>query len=146
LEPEVAGELGTDTTFNYQNEVEFLHYDFHGWLGDELLEATPCFIVTENLAMNIQNEKLGGAIFKDLRITPSPLFNELYPDQTLPTFKHMVIFGKVRVNDNTFFEWSGDDFCLSNNSYLVVTNKALEVLKMRQFNYCNTKKLSAALK
>ena len=25
--------------------VHKLHYEFEGWLGDELLESTPCFIV-----------------------------------------------------------------------------------------------------
>lgn len=54
LEPEVAGGLGENSTFNSKGEVEFLHYEFQGWLGDELLESTPCFIVTESMAHSIQ--------------------------------------------------------------------------------------------
>ncbi|MBD0384691.1 hypothetical protein [Paenibacillus sedimenti] len=144
LEPEVAGGLGENTSFTNQGEVEFLHYEFQGWLGDELLESTPCFIVTESMANSIQIANLSGAVFEDIEYTATQEFSELYPNRTLPNFKRLVVLGKVRVQSDAFYEWSGDDFCLTDESYLVVTNNAFDILKVRQLNYCDTKKLSAS--
>ena len=53
LKPEVAGEIGENSKIKYErgiiNEVEFLHYEFTGWLGDEILTSHPCFIVSEDI-------------------------------------------------------------------------------------------------
>ena len=52
IEPEVAGEIGENTIYDNYDEIinqkkkpiiSHLHYIFDGWLGDELLEVTPCF-------------------------------------------------------------------------------------------------------
>lgn len=82
--------------------------------------------------------------FEDIEYTATQEFSELYPNRTLPNFKRLVVLGKVKVQSDAFYEWSGDDFCLTDDSYLIVTNKALEVLKMHQLNYCDIKKLSAS--
>lgn len=143
LEPEVAGGLGENTTFlddTYQNGVEkisHLHYDFYGWLGDELLESTPCFIVTEALAHTIQNSPLKGYLLDEVEITMSDEFKELYPNETLPNFKRLVPLGKVFVEENDYRNWSHEDFCLSQDLSFVVSATAFEVLKKHQLNYCD---------
>ena len=62
LEPEVAGEIGENSKIKYErgmiNEVEFLHYEFTGWLGDEILTSHPCFIVSENIVEDILKSNL----------------------------------------------------------------------------------------
>jgi hypothetical protein len=51
--PEVAAELGGNTVmdaFAHPPKVSRLHLRFMGWLGDDLLETFPCFLVTSRLA------------------------------------------------------------------------------------------------
>jgi hypothetical protein len=50
IEPEVAGGLGPKSETRRGNRrlvVTRLNYTFDGWLGDALIESTPCFILTE---------------------------------------------------------------------------------------------------
>lgn len=52
LQPEVAGGLGAKTIMNttvHPPSVSILEYEFDGWLGDDLLESFPCFVVSERL-------------------------------------------------------------------------------------------------
>ena len=89
IEPEVAGGFGTETVLNanvHPPVVERLHYEFQGWLGDDLLESFPCFIVTEQLANEISFQKLTGIFFDDVKITTSELFSELYPEKSFLNF------------------------------------------------------------
>jgi len=70
IEPEVAGGLGNDTVMNrsvHPPVVTKLHYQFDGWLGDVLLESSPCFIVTELAKQKLQDARLTGATFDESR-------------------------------------------------------------------------------
>ena len=148
LEPEVAGGLGENTTFlddTYQNGVEkisHLHYDFYGWLGDELLESTPCFIVSEELAFTIQTSPLKGYLLNEVEITISEFLKELYPDESLPNFKRLIPLGEVFVQENSYRDWSQDDFCLSQNLSLVISATAFTVLINHQLNNCEVIELN----
>ena len=146
IEPEVAGELGEETSYqNFENVrlkgerpiVNKLHYHFTGWLGDELLEATPCFIVTEALATSIEKNHLSGYRFEEVLISLSDEFKEIYPNRKLPKFKRLVPTGTVYVESGNYKEWSGEDICISQKSYLVVTDKALAVLKAHKIANCD---------
>lgn len=153
LEPEVAGGFGENTIVSNLNNVrlkqekpiiDHLHYEFSGWLGDEILETTPCFIITEGLACSIQRSDLKGYIFADVEISISEKFGELYPGRTLPKFRRIIPQGTVEVNEHVFKNWSGDDFCLSQGSILIVTEKALDVLKKHKLDYCDITDLDAS--
>ncbi|WP_231570837.1 hypothetical protein [Vibrio jasicida] len=53
IEPEVPGGFGKNTLGRFDVHppiVEKLHLEFDGWQGDDLLEAFPCFLVSEHLA------------------------------------------------------------------------------------------------
>jgi hypothetical protein len=147
LEPEVAGGLGEKTIFydeTYKNGVKlisYLHYEFEGWLGDELLEATPSFIVTQELANSIQYSQLNGYIFGKVETTESDLFQELYPNKLLPKFKRLIPKGKVFINNDTYNNWSQEDFCLSQNLELVVSPQAFKVINSHILKHCNVFKL-----
>lgn len=150
LEPEVAGGFGENTVVsNLENVrakrerpiVTHLHYEFSGWLGDEILETTPCFIITESLADSIQRSELKGYTVADVETSVTEEFEELYPGRTLPKFKRLVPQGTVEVRGNNFKSWSGDDFCLSPKSILVVSEKALAVLRKHQLNHCDITEL-----
>jgi len=150
LEPEVAGELGEGTSYQNFDNVRFkgerpvvdkLHYHFTGWLGDELLEATPCFIVTEELATSLERNALSGYRFEDVLISLSDEFIEMYPKRKLPQFKRLVPTGTIYVEKGTFKEWSGEDICVSQKSYLVVSDKALAVFEAHKIANCDITEL-----
>lgn len=133
LLPEVPGELGErtrmDRSFN-PPKISYLHFIFSGWLGDELIECFPCYLVTDTLLKYLNDNGLTGFFIKEAEISYSSLFNELYPNRGRHEFKWLVITGQT-----------GDDFFLSPENYLVVTNRCLNVLKEHgNLNNCEIEK------
>ena len=123
VEPEVAGGWGKNTVFDRTpgkpTFVHKLHYQFDGWLGDELLESTPCFIVSERMAQQIRTARLIGASFDDVEVTTSDQFKDLHPNRQLPKFVWLRVEGRP----------GRDDFATAPDGRLVVSERALEVLK-----------------
>ena len=66
--------------------VRKLHYEFESWLGDAILEAFPCFIVTGELWEAIEHARLTGARIDRAETSTSLLFRKLYPGRKLPAF------------------------------------------------------------
>lgn len=122
VEPEVAGGWGENTEFTRTPGqpvvVHKLHYQFDGWLGDELVESTPCYIVSEKMAGELQQAQLTGFALGDVETTTSEQFRELYPDRELPKFLWFKIEGAP----------ARDDFGVTPDLQLVVSDRALEVL------------------
>jgi hypothetical protein len=145
LDPEVAGEIGDGSEIIYEGglikKVTYLHYEFAGWLGDELLTQTPCFIVTEVVANSIIKSDLTGYRFEEMKVSKSDEFKEFYPDKVLPKFLRLLPLGKVVVDNDKIVEWSGEDFCLEENVDLVVSEYALKVLEKHQMVNCNVEEL-----
>ena len=102
VEPEVAGGLGEHTNINRSTvpaEVTKLHYVFEGWQGDALVESTPCFLVTEELAAAIRQEALNGVSFDEVEVSTSLEFEELHPGLQLPNFLWLRIHGEPAKHD-----------------------------------------------
>jgi hypothetical protein len=122
VEPEVAGGWGENTVFTrtpgLPTVVHKLHYQFDGWLGDELLESSPCYIVSERLAHDIRQHQLTGVEFDDVEVTTSGQFRDLYPDRQLPKFVWLKVAGKA----------GHDDFGIAQGLGLVVSERALDLL------------------
>lgn len=122
IEPEVAGGLGEGTIMSRNTHppiVTRLHYKFDGWLGDVLLESFPCYITTEETAKKLQVLSVTGAAYGDVQVTKSDQFQNLYPARVLPAFIWLQVTGKAGV----------DDFGLSEDFRLVISDRALNVLK-----------------
>ncbi len=122
VSPEVAGELGDNTIMDtsiHPPVVSHFHHRFEGWLGDDLLEVFPCFLVSSALAKALEEAGLVGFSMDDVEVSTSPEFQELYPGRTLPEFRWLKITGKDR----------DADFCLTPNFRLEVSSRALEVLR-----------------
>jgi len=122
VEPEVAGGLGRRTKLDrsvHPPIVHSLHYEFEGWLGDALLETFPVFIVTEVAAETILAARLTGVEFSDLEVTKSEQFDELCHLNRLPNFVWLKPSGVIR----------NDDFSCANDGRLIVSERALQVLK-----------------
>jgi hypothetical protein len=130
IEPEVAGGMGEEThldTSVHPPVVFQLHYEFQGWLGNDILEMFPCYIVTENLKAAIFQTHLTGVNFDNVKISTSYEFNQLYPETVLPGFSWMKIFGKA----------GEDDFGISDKFRLVISEKAYHLLSLFNISAAN---------
>lgn len=145
LDPEVAGEIGENSEIIYENgmikDILHLHYEMMGWLGDELLTQTPCFLVSEALADSLLNSTLSGYQLEKVEVTKSEEFQDLYPNKNLPNFLRLLPLGKVKLNNQIIIEWSGDDFCLDDDIELVVSKDALLIIKKHMIDNCDIKEL-----
>ncbi|WP_278352398.1 hypothetical protein [Chryseobacterium gleum] len=122
IEPEVAGALGEQTQMDnsfFPPLIKSLHYEFEGWLGNDILESFPFYIVTEKLREEIEFEKLTGIIFDQVLISKSETFLELYPNKKLPNFYWAKING----------ESNKDDFFITEKNGLAISERAYSILK-----------------
>lgn len=121
IEPEVAGGLGEETELDnsyFPPLVKKLHYEFDGWLGDDILESFPAYIVTEALKKNIEAENFTGIIFDYVLISKSETFMELYPEKELPVFFWAKINGEAYKDD--FFITENNGLAISERVYLLL--------------------------
>ena len=131
LEPEVSGGFGErsiiDSSF-HPPIVKRLHILFDGWLGDQLLETFPCFVISNDLASEIRNKMLTGYDFDDVEIEKSDQFKDLYGEKDLPKFYWLKVNGKPGISD----------FGISDQFTLIVSERALDLIKSRLRN-CDIK-------
>ncbi|MFB6587896.1 hypothetical protein ACFCVQ_19990 [Bacillus thuringiensis] len=146
LSPEVAGGHGEKTIYSNEKnigtegisgKVQFLHYEFYGWLGDDLLESTPCFIVSEKLKNALLSSELKDFKLEECLISLSEEFQELYPGKELPNFWRLIPLGTVNHENGDYSEWSGHQFCLTIRGDLIVTEEVLSFLKSFTLKYCD---------
>jgi hypothetical protein len=134
LAPEVAGGLGRDTIMDASKHpplVRNLHYLFDGWLGDELLESFPCFIVTDGMRRLIESAAPSGCRFGDVKVSTSDGFDELYPARQLPHFAWLKVDGVA----------GRDDFGISSTGALVVSQRLLEAMQKGVLDHCEIRGL-----
>lgn len=133
LEPEVAGELGEGTVLDrsvHPPKVSKLEYRFTGWLGDELLETFPCYIVTDRLGAELLSARLTGFELDAVSVVASLEFSDLYPGRRLPTFRWLKVSGTAGV----------DDFGLSDSHSLVVSDGALLRIRRCTLSRCDVER------
>ncbi|GAA3989203.1 hypothetical protein GCM10022247_04650 [Allokutzneria multivorans] len=126
VQPEVAGDFGDNTVLDFSVEpavVTRLEYRFSDWLGDAVLECTPCFIVTEALAAAITEAGLTGVEFDELEVSLSPEGEELI-EEPLPRWKWLRFTGKAHQ----------EDLGVDEDFMLVVSERALAVLREHGLN------------
>jgi hypothetical protein len=122
VEPEVAGGFGEETVLDttvHPPIVHSLQYVFDDWLGDQLLETFPCFIVTEAVADAIKEAGLSGCGFGLVDVKKSDVFEELNPGGVLPEFVWLKVCGVAGVSD----------FGLTEDHRLVISEVANKLLK-----------------
>ena len=133
LAPEVAGGLGSETVFDRSQSppiVRALHYELDGWPDDDLITSFPCFIVTERMKKMIQDARASGCSFGPVKVTTSEQFKdfeEFHQVQQLPKFSWLVIHGAAQ----------RDDFGLSADGSLIVSERILEVLRKGRLDDCD---------
>ena len=133
LKPEVAGQLGANTiidTTTMPPIVSNLHYEFDGWLGDDLLESYPCFICTELLMHRLNKNKFTGCKFDTCEVSKSEIFNQIYQSKELPVFYWLKVIGSPK-----------DDFYMNGNGDMIVSERVLSILKDFNINNCEIEEL-----
>lgn len=136
LEPEVAGELGPRTEMDSSTHppvVSRLHYEIHGWLGDELLESFPCFIVSKQLADLMEHRRLSGVRLGEVEVTVSEEAQEL-ADEPLD----LPEFAWLRPTSNL-----DEDVAVDGDGMLIVSQRALEVIQQARIDNCDIDEYSA---
>lgn len=130
LEPYVAGGLGDNTVMDtsiHPPIVSRLHYTVDDWAGDELLESTPCFIITQHLASIVDAADLSGYRLADVEVTLSDTGTELLGDTELPTFRWLQVTGTAGT----------DDFGVTSDASIVVSTRALDTLRTGNIDNCD---------
>lgn len=139
LEPEVAGGLGDMCEILYKDgmidEVTFLDYEFFGWLGDELLTTNRCFIVSDSLMNDIISSGLEGVEFRNIKMSFSMEYFGVFEKETVPRFVEIKCKFAYEENINNL----SCDFYLSKYGKMIVSEKALLVLKQHQLDICKIK-------
>jgi hypothetical protein len=106
--------------------VAHLHYEFQGWLGDELLESFPCFIASASLAASLESAGLSGYSLAPLEVSTSEEFEDMQPGTELPDFVWLKVQGTAGIQD----------FGLSPEHLLVVSERTLAVLQRHRVANC----------
>jgi hypothetical protein len=122
VEPEVAGGLGKHTVLDSSTHppaINKLHYRIINWLGDALLESFPALIITRDAASALNDAHANGYECRELELTISESFREVYPERTLPEFLWLSVTGVAGRND----------LGIAADSRLVVSERVLNVLK-----------------
>ena len=137
LEAEVAGGFGDNAVLADPHArppvVTRFHYEFFGWSGDPLLEVVACFIVLESLKESILALQATGVTFGQVEVTTTEQLEELYPGVKLPKFVWLQVSGKA----------GKDDFGLSSDHCLVVSQRILDLLKEAGMSQCDIKEFAA---
>jgi hypothetical protein len=129
LEPEVAGLLGERTVFDQTKtppEVRRLHYEFDTWLGDDLLGSLGGYIGTVRLQHLLEKHDATGLQYQDVEVTVSSTFNDLFPTRRLPHFVWFKVVGEACKHD----------FGVASDGRLVVSERALHIMKSANLNHC----------
>ena len=130
LDPEVAGELGKHTVMDtsiHPPRVSRLHYELDAWLGDDLIQTFPCYLVTERLKACLVAESLTGIEFAPVVFTLSDSFKELHPATAVPAFVWLKAIGVA----------GKDDFGTEQDGCLIVSTMALTAIKTCSLNHCD---------
>jgi len=130
LDPEVAGHFGPGTTVDTSTHppiVHSLHYIFDGWLGDELLTAFPCFIVTKRMQQLIESANPSGCTFEGVLVSKSELFEELHAERRLPQFSRLLIDGLPHRDDIGTTATGGS---------IIVSDRLFQAMKRGRLDHC----------
>lgn len=130
LQPEVAGGLREQTTMDasvHPPVVTQLHYEVLDWLGDDLLESFPCFLISPEAAAALTAAGMRSFALADALITLEPQMEDLYDHRVL-TFRWLQPTGQPGV----------DDIALDERAHLIVSENAWNVLSTFSIAHCTS--------
>ena len=134
VRPEVAGQAVVKG--DESDSSAKLHYEFDGWLGDELLESVVQYIVTDELLNELRADDLTGYWVGEVEVSKSPKFEHRNSGKELPEFHWLRVRGTSRVDDFGIDERYFEEYD-SYGDVLVVSEGALSVLRERQLAHAD---------
>lgn len=132
IEPEVAGHLGEATLLDRSTHppvIHRLHYEFDDWLGDDIVEAFPAYLVTNRLRQLLENECITNIQFRNCVCTVSPQYKEWNEGSPLPEFWWLQLCGSG----------GSDDIGLVPPARLVVSEKVLRLFRTTRIPHADVK-------
>ena len=129
IEPEVAGELGEGTVMDtsvHPPRVSAVEYVITDWLGDDIIESFPCYLVTPRLAADLEASSLTGFRLDAAQVTLSEEAAEFGVSE-VPAFRWLVVNGRP----------GEDDFGVRGNGQAVISEGTLQVLQTRSLDNCD---------
>lgn len=132
LEPEVAGGWGPNIQVHrgtHPPVVTHMHYEFQGWLGDDLLTTFPEFVVTERLAVALESTTLTGFVLAGIEVSAGGMWEQLYNDRLLPKCRWLKVTGTAGQADLGKTELAD----------LVVSQAAFELLHTFSMSSCTVR-------
>jgi len=157
LDPEVPGGMGVRTVITNRAElgagasgipqVAVLELVLDGWMGDDLLQTYPCYVVTAQLAAAIGAAGLSGAVFEEVLVSASEQYTMVQAAGRLPTemplLGRLVPTGEAVSDGQAVKAWSGDDFCFcAATRTLIVSDRAFALLSRHQIRHCDATELA----
>jgi hypothetical protein len=136
LDPEVSGSLGPGTIMDsrfHPPTVDKLHFVLDAWLGDDLIQSFPCYLVSPRLKLALQSLRPSGVEFAPAEVTTSDSFAELERGLAVPLLCWMKVKGRA----------GKDDIGLTNDARLVVSSSVLEEMQRFSLDHCVVKDYSA---
>jgi hypothetical protein len=129
IEPEVAGELGEGTVMDtsvHPPRVSAVEYVITDWLGDDIIESFPCYLVTPRMATALEASALSGFRLDTAQVTLSDEAADFGIAQ-VPEFRWLVVTGHP----------GEDDFGLLGNGQAVISEGALQALQSHTLDNCD---------
>jgi hypothetical protein len=125
IEPEVSGQLGEKTIIDtsvHPSHVEYLHFVFCGWLGDDIIECFPVFLITGKLKSKLESIDLTGYKIDNCEIELSEEFKLMQPNVQLPNF----YWFKLTEEEHNDFFISENKLKVSETAYTVLSQVNLQ--------------------
>ena len=125
INPEVAGGFGENVDLDagpHPPVVKHLHYEFDGWMGDDLVTSFPCYLASSRLKQALEaSPELSGFSFRTAEISKSEQFEEVSPEaaRALPEVWWLQVDGRPGI----------DDLGLTALADLIVSSRALAILQ-----------------
>ena len=130
LDPDVAGRLGSRTQMDstvHPPVVKRLHYELEGWLGDDLVQSFPCYLVTKKLQATLTAIHPTGLSFAVADVSASETFKDLNQEVKFPALTWLKVDGAP----------GKDDFGLTTDARLVVSDHVLQQMQTTQLSHCD---------
>lgn len=104
------------------------HFVAMDWLGDPLVQTSPCFFVTESLAIDLEGERATGFTINDIELEIDEQFAEFEPETVgaLPKFVEL----------RPGLDRSSDVFLTAPLGDLVVSERVFELLLKHGLAFC----------
>ena len=129
-EPQVPGYLGSHTTYTSQfpARVGDMHYVFNSWPCDDIIEAYPCFAVSDRLKAKIEEAGASGVNFLPCSVAMSEDISDS-EGANIPFFWRIEPTGVMRK----------DDVSLDKEHRLVVSDKVKRIIEIFKPMDCDFK-------